>query len=161
VPRSHQAACTQAEIDQFRTVCVGVTADAAACKSLMTASAACSECILPKNNTQPIGALYSVGAAIAVNVAGCVAIVQNTVANGAGCAIALQNEQQCGNAACNFCPDVSALGRCEISSYDDACLPEANAVNAACDHLGAAAPCVSGNDFYSAYDTVVPVFCLK
>jgi hypothetical protein len=168
-PHPHQAACTQANIDLFRQVCLGTQADGgAACKSLTAtvAGKACEECILPSTGTE-LGALIATGGYISPNIAGCIAIEQNTVADGAGCASASLYLSECRAVACGACAKdanttTDMINACDTAADTGACLAESTAAKCL-DQLADGGPgsqCLVGTDFDTTYSAIVPIFCL-
>ncbi len=170
-PHAHQNACTQANIDLFRKVCLGQQSDGgAACKAFTGTAAgkACEECIIPSTGTA-LGALLVTGGFVSPNVAGCVAIAQGTVADGAGCASASLFLSECRAVACGACSKDPAtttemINACDTAADQGACSKESTAagcLDALQDAGGAAGNCLSGTDFDSTYSAIVPIFCLS
>ena len=121
-PHAHQSACSQANIDLFRKVCLGTQADGgAACKSFTGTAAgkACEECIIPSTGTA-LGALLVTGGFVSPNIAGCIAIAQGTVADGAGCASASLYLSECRAVACGACAKDSNTTTDMINACDTA-----------------------------------------
>ncbi len=171
-PHAHQNACSQANIDLFRKVCFGTQADGgAACKSFTNSAAGkiCQECILPTTGTAK-GALLATGGFVSPNIAGCIAISQGTVADGAGCASATLYLTQCRQKACDACakdPNTTTdmINACDGAADTGACTDEVTAagcLDALADGGTAASACLdgAGGGFDAAYSAVVPVFCL-
>jgi hypothetical protein len=169
-PHPHQDACSQANIDLFRKVCLGTQADGgAACKSFTGTAAgkACEECILPSTGTA-LGALLATGGFVSPNIAGCIAIAQGTVADGAGCASASLNLSECRAVACGACAKdanttTDLINACDTAADQGACTAESTAagcLDQLADAGGAAGACLAGTDFDSTYSAIVPVFCL-
>lgn len=169
-PHAHQNACSQANIDLFRKVCLGAQSDGgAACKSFTGTAAgkACEDCIIPTSGTA-LGALLVTGGFVSPNIAGCIAIAQGTVSDGAGCASASLYLSECRAAACGACAKdtnttTDMINACDTAADEGACNAEATAagcLDQVADGGGAAAQCLSGNDFDSTYSAIVPIFCL-
>lgn len=169
-PHPHQAACAQGDIDLFRKICLGPQSDGgAACKSFMasTNGKACSACILPASGG--LGPIIPDGNFVSVNVAGCIAIAQNTVADGAGCASAAQYVDECEQAACGACAqDPNSTGdminACDSAAQSGACSAEIAAAKCEDQLLDAGGPgssCLGGTDFDTSYALIVPIFCLN
>jgi hypothetical protein len=170
-PHPHQAACSQADIDLFRQVCLGTQSDGgAACKAFTGTAAgkACEECIIPSTGAA-LGVLLVTGGYVSPNIAGCIAIAQNTVADGAGCASASLYLSECRAAACGACskdpnttPDM--INACDTAADTGACQAEsaaAGCLDQIADAGGAAAACLGGTDFDSTYSAIAPIFCLQ
>jgi len=169
-PHAHQSACSQANIDLFRKVCLGTQADGgAACKSFTGTAAgkACEECIIPSTGTA-LGALLVTGGFVSPNIAGCIAIAQGTVADGAGCASASLYLNECRAVACNACAKdanttTDMINACDTAADQGACSAESTAagcLDGLADAGGAAGACLGGTDFDSTYSAIVPIFCL-
>jgi hypothetical protein len=170
-PHPHQAACSQANIDLFRKVCLGTQADGgAACKAFTGTAAGktCEDCILPSTGTL-LGPLVATGGFVSPNIAGCIALQQGTQADGAGCAGASLYLTECHAAACGACAkDVNTttddINACDTAADTGACVAEATAatcVDQLADAGGAGAACLAGTDFDSNYTAIVPTFCLQ
>lgn len=170
-PHPHQNACSQANIDLYFKVCLGTQADGgAACKSYEATPAGktCEACLLPSTVTN-LGALVPDGHFVSPNVAGCIAILQGTVTDGAGCASANLYDTECGQAACGACSQdanstVDQINNCDNAATSGACAAEFAADQACQNGLAdggtAAAVCTQGTDFPSAFNIIAPIFCL-
>jgi hypothetical protein len=169
-PHAHQNACNQANIDLFRKVCLGSQSDGGAACKAFTATAAgktCEECIIPSTGTA-LGALLVTGGFVSPNIAGCIAIAQGTVADGAGCASASLYLNECRAVACNACAKdanttTDMINACDTAADQGACAAESTAagcLDGLADAGGAAGACLGGTDFDSTYSAIVPIFCL-
>jgi hypothetical protein len=169
-PHPHQDACSQGNIDLFRKVCLGTQSDnGAACKSFTGTAAgkACEECIIPSTGTA-LGALLVTGGFVSPNIAGCIAIAQGTVADGAGCASASLYLSECRAVACGACAKdtnttADMINACDQAADQGACTAEATAagcLDTLADAGGAPGACLAGTDFDTTYTAIVPVFCL-
>ncbi len=167
-PHPHQKDCTQANIDLFAKVCLGTQSDGgAACKAFTNSVAgkACQECILPSNGPA-LGAIIATGGFIVPNLAGCIAIEQGTIADGAGCASASLYLTECRAVACGACakdPNTTAdmINACDNAADQSACAPEVAAAKCIDTLPAPASQCITAaGDFASAYAAIAPVFCL-
>jgi hypothetical protein len=164
---AHQDACTQGNIDNFRTFCLG-TGDANACQSFLatTAGKTCAQCILTQPTAAALGPLidHTSQGFVSLNTAGCLQIAQGNDT----CAKAISALSQCDDAACVNCKvtddaSLQALNDCTNVADQAACAqytgPAGCADQAA--EAGTAGQCFAGNDFTSGYNSIVPIFCLK
>ena len=169
-PHPHQAACSQANIDLFRKICLGPQTDGgAACKSFTGTAAGktCEECILPSTGTL-LGPLLATGGFVSINVSGCIALAQGTAADGAGCASASLYLSECRAVACGACAKdanttTDMINACDTAADNGACAADAAAakcLDQLADAGGTGAACLAGTDFDTSYAAVVPVFCL-
>jgi hypothetical protein len=163
---AHKDACTQQNIDNFRTFCLG-TGDAQACQSFLATAAGktCAQCILTQPTAAALGPLidHTSQGFVSLNTAGCLEIAQGNNT----CAKAISALSQCDDAACvnckvtddaslqelNACTGVSEQGACAQYVQPAQCADQAA-------EAGNAGVCLSGNDFTSGYNAIVPIFCL-
>jgi hypothetical protein len=166
-PNAHQNACTQKNIDDFRTFCLG-TGDAQACQSFLATAAgkACAQCILTAPTAATLGPLvdHSAQGYVSLNVAGCVALRQGNDT----CAKVLSALEQCDDAACVNCKVVDdasllALNQCIAIAKSQTCATYAGPATCA-DPLFKSGQCPSDDpagDFTSGYNQLAPMFCLS
>ena len=161
----HQGKCTAAQRTTYRTVCLGTQADGgAACKSFLgTAEGkACEECILPSTGPY-LGALTATGGFVAVNVAGCIALLEPC---NESCAHDYLATIECEAAACGTCARMAGVTSAELDACEStaaACGCRAYADKSACTELFTgpdhpAAGCMQST-FAAAYDVAAEVFC--
>src|SRR5262249_43300772 len=99
---AHKDACSQTNIDNFRTFCLG-TGDAQACQSFLATAAGktCAQCILTQPTAVALGPLidHTSQGFVSLNTAGCLEIAQGNNT----CAKAISALSQCDDAACVNC----------------------------------------------------------
>jgi hypothetical protein len=171
-PAPHQNACTQQNIDDFRQFCLGA-GNANACNSFLATAAgkACAACILtPATATAP-GPLVDHSASqgyVSLNTAGCVALATGDT-SATGCGAKLAASEQCDDVACINCQvtgdpaTLAALEQCDSDAEAGACASYAAAAkcgDAIAEAGTAGNQCITGNDFDTGYNAIVPMFCL-
>ncbi|HEY1695409.1 MAG TPA: hypothetical protein VGL81_28885 [Polyangiaceae bacterium] len=170
------AACNQLLMNDYFASCLGPSSSSDTCEQNWgagedAAHATCQNCILTPSSATLWGPLvdYSTGSdggaggTVAINVAGCVEILDPSQLS---CAMSVQLADECQHAACDtVCPVA------DMASYDDwvACidataqgeclmyLQSAACVNA--EDAGPAAACVTGQTFQDEFFSIATVFC--
>jgi hypothetical protein len=133
-PNPMTSSCTSADISGFISACIASTATNATCNTWQTnnlaggmdgggAGTACGNCIFPSDsqgNATNTGATYTITIGTGANASsffgpnygGCVQLLDST--NGAACALAMDNLNNCESQACTF----DGLDQCSQSDYD-------------------------------------------
>jgi hypothetical protein len=164
---AHQGKCTQAQIDNFRTFCLG-TGDAQACQSFLATAEGktCAQCILTQPTAATLGPLvdHTSEGFVSLNTAGCVALLEPCNEKCARDIVALS---QCDDAACVNCKvtddaSLAALNACTATAESCVCKPYVQPASCAdllkgSDHP--ASVCFNGTDFTGGYNALVPLFC--
>ena len=164
-PAAHQNACSQTNIDNFRTFCLG-TGDAQACQSFLATAAgkACAQCILTQPTAAALGPLvdHTSQGFVSLNTAGCLALAQGNDT----CAKAISALSQCDDAACVNCKvtddqSLADLDACTAAAEQEVCSSYVQAAGCADLLKGPEHPASAclGTDFTSGYNTLAPLFC--
>ncbi len=162
-PRPKQSVCSNTQISDFYSNCMGPTATTTTCQQFMqnTANASCSQCLTFSSPTDATyGPVITSAGIDHLNVPGC-AFIAKSEPNASGCGGALQATSQCEDRACaSNCPvtdevSFSSYVACEDQAANGVCTSYATSADAACAGL---TEC-SGGTFAAAFGAVARVMC--
>ena len=165
-PKSDASACTSQELADFYAACITAGTSAASCAAFQAVdagTAACGACLLSKTTDDTWGPVVVSATQTKMNVAGCVAIVQND-ASASSCASRVAAELGCEAYACDaVCPvtldaGATSYATCtqEVAAGD--CRPY---LNAECDPADAGVSQCFGDQTASAtaFASFAALFC--
>jgi hypothetical protein len=170
------SACNALLMNDYYASCLGASSSADVCNQSWgagedTAHATCQTCILTPSSSMAWGPLVDygtggdggAGGTVAINVAGCVELLDPSQLS---CAMSVQLADECQHEACDpGCPvsDITSFDNwqaCITASAQGVCLSyleSAACVNA--EDAGPAAACVSGQTFQDEFFAVATLFC--
>ncbi len=160
----YQAVCTAADLDKFRSYCLG--SDASACAKAVSTD--CAKCIATDEAADVYGAVIVHKGWVELNLPGCVANAMGDP-TGVRCAGAMQAIDMCELAACSAnCPVTSdvtltLLDDCRTKVDIGQCsglVADANCTKGLSDAGPDVAACFAGQTFAESYTTIAGMFCM-
>ena len=163
-PRRVVGACTNDQITDFATACIGTASTPTACNAYQQASisnANCEACLVTPATNPQYGALINKGAYLELNLGGCVDLLEPCNQN---CGEALLGQIECEGAACSACT-FGSQGFEDCNTAADGCGCTAIAEEASNCHSAItqrqspAAACFAPANFLAGFSALASLFC--
>ena len=149
-PHPAENACTDNEIDDFVSACLG-GATPIKCEQFTAAHRQCASCIYPNNASAGSGAIIEGAGRVLPNVGGCIALSLGETST-SGCGAREHAARECVASVCSGCGDPN----CETDSRKERCLDQQMQ---RCVELAGAAPCILDESTDAAVQRIAKRMC--